>query len=160
MQSGNDRKPVGNLLKYRNVSKEDIDLYLTLIMNNSKYRFLLPIRDIVDDDQKFVQILDLFAGSRIWFPDRLRTYRYLEKATTYNYLKNRGFSPGAYKTIAKQIDKRVTQTKSLMTTVEATIEGRERDIKVETDLVKKELEGINNYLDSIDSYNFDFTEDD
>jgi hypothetical protein len=160
MQSGNGDKPIGNLLKYRNISEEDIDLYLALITNNSRYRFLLPLRDIVDDDQKFLQILDLFAGTRMWFPDRIRTYRYLERATTYNYLKDRNFSPDAYKTIAKQIDKRVTQTKSLMTTIEATLEEREKDIRVVSSGVQKELESRNDYLDSIDSYDFDFTEED
>ena len=160
MQSGNERKPVGNLLKYRNINKTDIDLYLTLIVSNSKYRFLLPLRHIIDDDQKFLQILDLFAGSRIWFPDRVRTYRYLEKAATYNYLRERDFSPAAYKTVAKQIDKRVTQTKSLMTTVDTTLELREKDIGVATAAVQKELENRNDCMDSIDDYDFDFTEED
>ena len=160
MQSGKERKPVGNLLKYRNVSKEDIDLYLTLIVSNNKYRFLLPLRDIINDDQKFLQILDLYAGSKVWFPDRIRTYRYLEKATTYNYLKYRNFSPKAYKTVAKQIDRRVTQTKSLMTTVEANIEEREKDIRISLGSVQRELENRNDHLDSIDDYDFDFTEED
>ena len=159
MKYGNKVKPVGNLLKFKNISSRDVDLYLTLITHNDRYRFLLPLRDIIDDDKKFLEILDLFARCSVWFPDRNRTYRCLEKAATYNYLKDRNFSPSAYKTVAKQIDRRITQTKSLMTTLEASMEHRERNIKTATNKVKKELESRNEGLDSISSYDFDFTED-
>ena len=156
MEFGEDKnKLVGNLLKYKNIKKEDIDLFLILLFNN-KYKLLAPLRDIIDDDFKFLEILDLFAGSRIWFPERLRSYRNLERATTYNYLKERGFSPEAYKSAAKQIDKRIIQTRSLMETIDTTL-SLEKDIKASMRLVQKELE-TRKKLDPLESYNFDFTE--
>ena len=151
-------KDVGNLLKFKNVSKEDIDLFLMLLYNN-KYKLLLPLRDIIDDDQKFLEVVDLFAGYRLWFPERIKTYRYLERATTYNYLKERNFSPQAYKSIAKQIDKRVIQTRSLMETVESTVNNREKMIKADVKQIKRDLDNRKK-LDPLENYSFDFIEGD
>lgn len=158
MEFGEDKnKLVGNLLKYKSIKKEDIDLFLILLFNN-KYKLLAPLRDIIDDDIKFLEILDLFAGSRIWFPERLRSYRNLERATTYNYLKERNFSPEAYKSVAKQIDKRIIQTKSLMETIDATLTN-EKEIKASMRMIQKDL-NTRKRLDPLEDYSFEFTEGD
>lgn len=138
MDSGDKQKQVGSLLKYKNLNAEDLDLYLTLIYN-TKYKYLVSLRNILDNDKKFLELLDIFAGIRIWFPERERTYRYLEKSCTYNYLKNRDFSKDAYSVISKLVEKRVIQVKSMITNLEATLVEREEMLRNSTREVEKLL---------------------
>lgn len=157
MTHGSKEKLVGSLLKYKGIKREDLDLYFLLLFK-SRYKLLAPLRDIIDDDYKFLQILDLFAGTRIWFPPRDRTYRVLERATSYNYLKERNFSHEAYKALAKRIDRRLIQTKTLMDTVDRVL-TQEKTIRKQMRDIDKLLEE-SQAKDNIQSYNFEFTEGD
>ena len=73
-------------------------------------------------------------------------------------MKERNFSPEAYKSAAKQIDKRIIQTKSLMETIDSVLVS-EKDIKASIRAIEKDLEN-KKVLDPIYTYTFDFTEGD
>ena len=107
----------GSLMLFYMCSKEDIDLLMTLISRGS-LEYIQLLRDIVKDDLALLKLFDVMSGARVQFPERKKIYKTLEKVVIYNYCKSQGFSEASYIFMAKQYNKRIPQTKSIVRTIQ------------------------------------------
>ena len=60
---------VGNLVSFRNMTDEQIELFIKLISDDSSYVFQV-LFNILEDNDLTLQLIDIFAGQKIQFPTR------------------------------------------------------------------------------------------
>lgn len=110
----------GSLLLFREATSEDIDLLLKMI-SSDKYAFIALMRRVINNDRTLLKMLDVLSGYKVTFPERRKIYKTLEKIFIYQYVKNHDYSHNAYVLISKQYNKRVTQVKSIVETMDRLI---------------------------------------
>ena len=75
-----------------------------------------------------MELLDIFAGKKIQFPDRKKLYKLLEKIRIYTYVKSRNYSPESYKLLAKQYKKRISQIRSTVERVDYLLNNINKEV--------------------------------
>lgn len=107
----------GSLTLFYKCGKENIDLLMSLLCRgNNEYIQLL--RDVVKDDVALLELFDVMSGQRVQFPERKKIYKTLEKVIIYNYCRSQNFSEASYIAMTKQYNKRLPQTKSIVSTIQ------------------------------------------
>lgn len=120
---------VGSLVIFKNLSKQQKELFIKLISDD--YSSLVQVLfNIIEDDNKVLQIVDIFAGQKIQFPSRKKLYKLLEKIKIYTYVKSKDYSSDACQLLAKQYKKRVSQIRATASRVDYLLDnGKFRDIQ-------------------------------
>lgn len=102
---------VGSLLAFKDLTKEQKDIFIKLISDDYSYLFQV-LFNIIEDDNLVLEIIDILAGQKIQFPTRKKLYKLLEKIKIYTFVKNKNYSQDSCKLLAKQYNKRISQIKS------------------------------------------------
>lgn len=119
---------VGSLIVFKDLTKEQKDLFIKLISGEYSYLFQI-LYNVIDDDNKVLEILDIFEGQRFQFPSRKKLYKLLTRIKFYTYVKSRDYSEDAYKTLAKQNNMRISQIKSLVNRIDNILNNDTEDDK-------------------------------
>lgn len=114
---------LGCLALFKNISDEDMQLFIDLVTNDFS-PFLRTLYNIVGDRNTVLRILDAFEGQRIYFQDRKKLYKTLEKVTIYDYIKNHDYEHEAYSTMSKQFSKRVSQIRNIVERIDELKSGK------------------------------------
>lgn len=125
---------VGNLLPFRNLTEEQKNLFIKLVSDDYSHIFQI-IFNVIEDDTKTLELIDILAGQRIQFPARKKLYKLLEKIKIYTYVKNRDNSNESCQTLAKIYKKRVSQIKAVVSRIDYLLaNGKYKDIeKIESE---------------------------
>jgi len=117
MEETSEEFSVGSLLAYRDLTEEQKNLFVDLLAVDlsSSLKILF---NVIDDDFLTLELLDIFAGKKIQFPDRKKMYKLLEKIKIYTFIKSKNYSSESYKLLSKQYKKRVSQIKSSVDRIE------------------------------------------
>ena len=95
---------VGSLLAFKDLTKEQKDIFIKLISDDYSYLFQV-LFNIIEDDNLVLEIIDILAGQKIQFPTRKKLYKLLEKIKIYTFVKNKNYSQDSCKLLAKQYNK-------------------------------------------------------
>lgn len=134
---------VGNLLPFRNLTDEQKNLFIKLISDDYTYIFQI-LFNIINDDKKTLELLDILSGQRIQFPSRKKLYKLLEKIQMYTYSKHRNFSEESYKIQSKIYKKRISQIKNIVTRIDYLLNsGKYKGIEDEEEKIKEKQHNIN-----------------
>lgn len=128
-QNENDLYNIGSLLNFRNLDEEQKNIFIKLLSDDCSYQFQL-LFNILDDNILVLQIIDVFANTKIVFPNRKKIYKLLEKIQIYTYVKKKNYSNEAYKLMARQYKKRISQIKDTVTRIDYLLNnGKFKDIE-------------------------------
>lgn len=128
-QNENDLYNIGSLLNFRNLNNEQKDIFIKLLSDDCSYQFQL-LFNILDDNILVLQLIDIFADTKIIFPSRKKIYKLLEKIQIYTYVKHKNYSDDSYKLMAKQYKKRISQIKDIVTRIDYLLNnGKFKDIE-------------------------------
>ena len=130
MNSEEDEEyPVGCLSTFRDLSKEERDLFIKLLSDDCSSAFQI-LFNIIDDDILVLEILDIFAGNKVNFPNRKKLHKLLEKIQIYTFVKSKGKTPESYQLLAKQYKKRISQIKAVVDRIDYLLNnGTYKDIE-------------------------------
>ena len=103
---------VGSLSTFRNLSEEQKKLFIKLVSDDCSSVFQI-LFNVINDDLLTLELIDIFAGERIAFPNRKKLYKLLEKIQIYTFIKSKRDSPEAYQLLAKQYKRRISQIKAI-----------------------------------------------
>lgn len=107
---------IGKTSLFKDLSDDKYDLFLKLLsFENSEF---LDVLCKMTDRNTVLQILDVFAGEYIKFPNRKSVLWVLQKVNMYTYLKQKDFSEDAYKFISKEYDRTVYEIKKIVKVIE------------------------------------------
>ena len=84
---------------------------------------LLVLFNIIGDNLVTLELIDIFAGERISFPNRKKLYKLLEKIQIYTFINNKGRSPESYQLLAKQYKRRISQIKAVVNRIDYLLAG-------------------------------------
>ena len=87
---------VGSLLAFKDLTKEQKDIFIKLISDDYSYLFQV-LFNIIEDDNLVLEIIDILAGQKIQFPTRKKLYKLLEKIKIYTFVKNKNYSQDSCK---------------------------------------------------------------
>ena len=104
---------VGSLLAFKDLTKEQKDIFIKLISDDYSYLFQV-LFNIIEDDNLVLEIIDILAGQKIQFPTRKKLYKLLEKIKIYTFVKNKNYSQDSCKLLAKQYNNRQRKKKWLV----------------------------------------------
>jgi Mor family transcriptional regulator len=130
MNEVEDEFSIGSLLIYRDITEEQKNLFIDFLSTDISSCFKV-LFNIIDDDFLVMELLDVFAGKKIQFPDRKKLYKLLEKVKIYSYVKSKNYSPESYKLLAKQYKKRISQIRSTVERVDSLIKNKNIESKEE-----------------------------
>ena len=128
MFDSDDEFSIGSLLIYRDITEEQKNLFIDFLSTEVSSSFKI-LFNVIDDDYLVMELLDIFAGKKIQFPDRKKLYKLLEKIKIYTYIKSKNYSPDSYKLLAKQYKKRISQIRSTGERVDYLLYNRNQNIK-------------------------------
>jgi len=114
---------IGSLLIYRDITEEQKNLFIDFLSTDVSNSFKV-LFNVIDDDFLVMELLDIFAGKRIQFPDRKKLYKLLEKVKIYTYVRSKNYSPESYRLLAKQYKKRISQIRSTVERVDSLIKNK------------------------------------
>ena len=121
---------VGSLLSFKDMTKEQKDIFIKLISDDCSFVFQI-LFNIIEDDNTTLELIDIFAGKRLLFPNRKKIYKLLYKIQIYTYIKSKNYSVEAYQLLAKQCKKRVSQIKAIVNRVDYLLDnGKFKDIEL------------------------------
>lgn len=124
---------VGSLVLFKNLTKEQQELFIKLVGDDYSSSIQV-LYNILEDSNKTMMLIDLFAGQRVAFPDRKKLYKLLEKIKIYTYVKNHDFSYQSFVTMAKQYKRRTSQIKAIVNRVEHLLaNGKLKDAEIESE---------------------------
>lgn len=109
---------VGSLALFKNITNDDINLFIDLITNDFS-PFVKVLYNIVGDRSVVLKIIDAFEGQRIYFPDRKKSFKTMERVVIYNYIVNHNYSDESYSTMSKQFSKRVSQIRNIVNRIDS-----------------------------------------
>ena len=125
---------VGNLVSFRNMNQEQIELFIKLISDESSYLFQV-LFNVLEDDDLALQFIDIFAGQKIQFPSRKKIYKLLERIKIYTYVKSKNYSQDSIQLLAKQYKRRNSQIKSYVDRIDYLLaNGKYRELEELEDL--------------------------
>lgn len=125
---------VGNLVSFRNMNQEQVELFIKLISDESSYLFQV-LFNVLEDDDAALQLIDIFAGQKIQFPSRKKIYKLLERIKIYTYVKSKGYSQESIQLLAKQYKRRNSQIKSYVDRIDYLLaNGKYRELENLEDL--------------------------
>ena len=101
----NEEYNVGNLVSFRNMTDEQIELFIKLISDESSFMFQI-LFNILEDNDLALQLIDIFAGQKLQFPTRKKMYKLLEKIKIHTYVKSKNYSQDSIQLLAKQYKRR------------------------------------------------------
>lgn len=113
---------VGSLSTFRNLSEEQKKLFIKLVSDDCSSVFQI-LFNVIDDDLLTLELIDIFAGERISFPNRKKLYKLLEKIQIYTFINSKGGSPEAYQLLAKQYKRRISQIKAIVNRIDYLLSG-------------------------------------
>lgn len=120
---------IGSLLIYKDLNSEQKELFIKLLSDDSSYLFQI-LFNVIENDYKVLQLIDLFAGQKIQFPDRKKVHRLLEKIKIYTFVKHSNNKDNACKLLAKQYNKRILQIRTIVDRIDYLLaNGDYRDIE-------------------------------
>ena len=97
---------VGSLSTFRDLSDEQKNLFIKLVSDDCSSVFQV-LFNIIDDNLLTLELIDIFAGEKISFPNRKKLYKILEKIQIYTFIKSKGYSQESYQLLAKQYKRRM-----------------------------------------------------
>ena len=125
----NEEYLAGCLSTFRNLSKEQKDLFIKLISDDCSYVFQI-LFNVIDNNLLTLELLDILSGVKISFPNRKKMYKLLEKIQIYTYINSKGRTLESYQLLAKQYKKRISQIKAIVDRVEHLLnDGAYKDIE-------------------------------
>ena len=125
---------VGNLVSFRNMNQEQVELFIYLISDESSFLFQV-LFNVLEDDDAALQLIDIFAGQKIQFPSRKKIYKLLERIKIYTYVKSKGYSQESIQLLAKQYKRRNSQIKSYVDRIDYLLaNGKYRELENLEDL--------------------------
>lgn len=110
---------VGSLAIYRDLTDNELELLIKLLPKDLS-KVISLIFNIFGTDQG-LEFLDIFADERISLPSRKRLYKLIEKIKIYVFIKSKKESDDAYKLLAKQLDKRISQLHQIVSKIDETL---------------------------------------
>ena len=113
---------VGSLSTFRDLSDEQKNLFIKLVSDDCSSIFQV-LFNIIDDNLLTLELIDIFAGEKISFPNRKKLYKILEKIQIYTFIKSKGYSQESYQLLAKQYKRRISQIKSVVDRVNFLLSG-------------------------------------
>lgn len=113
---------VGSLSTFRDLSDEQKNLFIKLVSDDCSSVFQV-LFNIIDDNLLTLELIDIFAGEKISFPNRKKLYKILEKIQIYTFIKSKGYSQESYQLLAKQYKRRISQIKSVVDRVNFLLSG-------------------------------------
>ena len=120
---------VGKLLPFRHLTKEQQDLFIKLISDDSSSLYQV-LFNVIDDTQKTIELIDILSGEKLVFPNRKKIYKLLEKIQIYTYIKHRDNTEKSYQLLAKIYNKRVSQIKAAVNRIDYLLaNGKYKDIE-------------------------------
>lgn len=104
----------GCLVTFRKMTDEQYKILEKQLSDNVSYKLGI-LKNVVNDNELFLKILDIFAEESINFPKRKQLFQYLDRTFMYTYVKNRGFTEEAFNSVAKHFGEKlaVVKTKTL-----------------------------------------------
>lgn len=120
---------VGSLLAFRNLTDKQKDLFIKLVSDDCSSSFQV-LFNILEDNILTLEIIDIFAGTKIVFPNRKKLHKLLEKIQIYTFVNSKGRSSESYQLLAKQYKKRISQIKAIVERIDYLLEkGKYKDIE-------------------------------
>ena len=113
---------VGSLSTFRDLSDEQKNLFIKLVSDDCSSVFQV-LFNIIDDNLLTLELIDIFAGEKISFPNRKKLYKILEKIQIYTFIKSKGYSQESYQLLAKQYKRRISRIKSVVDRVNFLLSG-------------------------------------
>lgn len=110
---------VGSLAIYQDLTDNELELLIKLLPKDLS-KVISLIFNIFGTDQG-LEFLDIFADERISLPSRKRLYKLIEKIKIYVFIKSKKESDDAYKLLAKQLDKRISQLHQIVSKIDETL---------------------------------------
>lgn len=110
---------VGSLAIYRDLTDNELELLIKLLPKDLS-KVISLIFNIFGTDQG-LEFLDIFADERISLPSRKRLYKLIEKIKIYVFIKSKKESDDAYKLLAKQLDKRISQLHQIVSKIDESL---------------------------------------
>jgi len=101
----------GCLAIFRKMNDEQYNIFIKQLSDNVSYK-LDMLRNIIEDDMLFLEILDIFAGETLMFPNRKQVFQYLDRTFMYTYVKRRGFTEESYNSVAKHFGEKLAVVKN------------------------------------------------
>ena len=119
----------GCLSSFRNLSDEQKDLFIKLVSDDCSSSFQV-LFNILEDNILTLEIIDIFAGEKINFPNRKKIYKLLEKIQIYTFINSKGRSAESYQLLAKQYKKRISQIKAVVDRIDYLLDnGKYKDVE-------------------------------
>ncbi len=119
----------GCLSSFRNLSDEQKDLFIKLVSDDCSSSFQV-LFNILEDNILTLEIIDIFAGEKINFPNRKKIYKLLEKIQIYTFINSKGRSAESYQLLAKQYKKRISQIKAVVDRIDYLLDnGKYKDME-------------------------------
>lgn len=107
---------IGKTSLFKDLSDEKYELFLKLLsFENNEF---LEVIDKMTDRNTLLQLLDVFAGEYVKFPNRKSVIWVLQKVNMYTYLKQKNFSDDAYRFVSKEYDRTVYEIKKIVKVIE------------------------------------------
>lgn len=120
---------VGSLIVFKDLTAEQKEIFVKLLSDDNSY-LIQVLFNILEDDYKTLQLIDLLAGQRIQFPDRKKIHRLLEKIQIYTFVKHSNNKEAACKLLAKQYNKRILQIRTIVDRIDYLLDdGDYKDIE-------------------------------
>lgn len=101
----------GCLVTFRKMTDEQYKIFAKQLSDNVSYKLDI-LRNILEDDMLFLEILDIFAGESINIPTRKQLFQYLDRTFMYTYAKSHGFTEDAFNSISKHFGEKLAIVKS------------------------------------------------
>ena len=86
MKEKDDDFELGKLLNFKDLDDDKLKIFIKLLSDDCSSTFQV-ISNVLEDNYLFVELLDIFAGSKIQFPTRKKLYKLLEKTYIYSFVK-------------------------------------------------------------------------
>lgn len=114
--------PVGCLVEFSDIDYEQREILIKLMSKEYSYLFQV-LYNILEDDALTLQLIDIFANTKIRFPSRKKIYKTLEKIKIYIYAKRHNYSDISISVLAKQYNKRPSQVRALIDKINSTLDS-------------------------------------
>ena len=101
----------GCLVTFRKMTDEQYKIFEKQLSDNVSYKLGI-LRNVLNDDMLFLEILDVFAGENISIPNRKQTFQYLDRTFMYTYAKKRGFTEEAFVSVSKHFGEKLAVVKN------------------------------------------------
>jgi hypothetical protein len=101
----------GCLAFFKDLTPEQYKYFILQLSDTSTYKLDI-LKNLINDDVKFLMICDIFAGENLCFPNRKLMFQTFNKAFMYDYVKKRDFSETSFELAAKIFNDKIPTVKN------------------------------------------------